>query len=118
MEGDGSLFLCNDFIAIEPVDDADDDALINGADDDALTVVFGANPVGFEEPVHVGNKRGHWLDSCWEHLTDDINPHLTSQSKCKSYNSIFKHHKKNQESQVFCRPDQVVAIAMSTIRVV
>jgi hypothetical protein len=50
MEGEGSLVLCADVIAIETVDSADDDAFINSADDDALTVVPGAN-------------RG--LESCW-----------------------------------------------------
>jgi hypothetical protein len=37
MEGEGSLVLCADVIAIKTVD---------GADDDALTVFPGANPVG------------------------------------------------------------------------
>jgi hypothetical protein len=65
MEGEGSLVLCADVIAIETVDSADDDAFINSADDDALTVVPGANPAGSEEPVHVGNKCGRGLESCW-----------------------------------------------------
>jgi hypothetical protein len=94
MEGEGFLVLCAVVIAIEIVDGADDDALINGADEDALTVVPGANLVGSEEPVNVGDKRGRGLDSCWEYLTDNINPHLTSQSKCKALNLIVKHHKK------------------------
>jgi hypothetical protein len=63
--------------------------LINGADDDALTVVPGASPVGSAEPVHVGNKRGRGLYFCWEYLTDDINPQITPQSKCKACNVQF-----------------------------
>jgi hypothetical protein len=55
MEGEGSLVVCADVIAIETV---------YGADDDTLTVVIGANPVGTEEPVHVGNKRGRGIESC------------------------------------------------------
>jgi hypothetical protein len=55
MEGEGSLVHCADVIAIETV---------YGADDDMLTVVLGAKPVGSEEPVHVGNKRGRGIDSC------------------------------------------------------
>jgi hypothetical protein len=39
MEGEDSLVLCADVIANETVD---------GADDDAFTVVPGANPVGSE----------------------------------------------------------------------
>jgi hypothetical protein len=97
MDDEGSLVLFADVIAIETVDSADDNTLINGTDDVALTVVSGANPVGSEEPVHVGNKRGRGLYSCWDYLTEDVNPHLTSQSKCKACNSIFMHHKKSDK---------------------
>jgi hypothetical protein len=87
VENESSLVLCADFIATETVDGADDDALINGADNYALingadnyalTVVPGANTVGSEEPILVGNKRGRGLDYCWEYLTGDTISHLTS----------------------------------------
>jgi hypothetical protein len=64
MEGESLLVLCADVIAIETVDGAEDDTLINRAVDEALTVVPGANPVGSREPVHFGNKLGRGLDSC------------------------------------------------------
>jgi hypothetical protein len=100
MKGEGSLVHCADVISIETVEGADEDAWNNTTDDNALTLVPGANPVGSEEPIHVGNKCRRWLDY-WLDLTNDINPHLNSQSKCKACNSIVKHHKKSEKVKLY-----------------
>jgi hypothetical protein len=101
-DDDASINGADDDASINGADDdasinsADDDAFINGADSDVLIVVPDSNPVGAVELIHVGSKRRRELGSCWKHLTNDINPRLTPQSKFKASNSILKHHKKSE----------------------